>query len=139
MKTQIENSILELFLPEGTLEWFDLVKGERDTGEVRITLEEKNIPPVPPQYEGRRILSKGFVDMTITDFPIRGRRGVYIFRRRRWQVEGETELLTRDITLTLPGTKLEQEFAAFLKEDSGERTSIARLNSTRPEVAGKRV
>jgi len=117
MQIQIESSILELFLPEGTLEWFDLVKGERDKEEIRVTLEEKNLPPVPPRHEGKRILSKGFCDITITDFPIRGRRSAFTFRRRRWQVEGEKEMLKRDITLAFPGTQLEKEFAAFLKED----------------------
>jgi hypothetical protein len=133
MQIQIESSILELFLPEGTLEWFDLVKGERDTEKVRITLEEKNIPPVPSQHKGKQILSKGFFDITITDFPIRGRRGVYTFRRRRWQVEGEKKILKRDIKLTFPGTQLEQEFAAFLKEDGGYQTSVTSFNSNSPE------
>ena len=119
MKIQIDSSILELFLPEETLEWFDLVKGERDKEEVRITVEERNIPPVPPQHEGKQIQSKGFFDITITDFPIRGRRGVFTFRRRRWQVEGEKEILKRDIKLAFPGTRLEKEFANFLKEDGG--------------------
>ncbi|OFZ56053.1 MAG: hypothetical protein A3D92_20370 [Bacteroidetes bacterium RIFCSPHIGHO2_02_FULL_44_7] len=133
MHIQIDSSILELFLPEGALEWFDLIKGERDKEAVRITLEEKNMPPVPPQHKDKRIWSKGFFDITITDFPIRGRRGVFTFRRRRWQIEGEKEILKRDIKITFPGTQLEKEFAVFLKGDSRQRARVANFSCEYPK------
>lgn len=116
MIIQIDRSVLDLFLPESTLDWFDAVKGEKTETEVRITLEEKNIPPI--EDTNKKILSKGFTDITINDFPLRGRKTLLTFRRRRWQVEGTDKLLMRDIKLTFPHTQLEKEFADFLKDRS---------------------
>jgi hypothetical protein len=111
----INQIVLEMFLPKGTLEWFEIVDGVRDEN-VHITLEEKNIPPITEELKDKKIISKGFYDITITDFPARDRKLLLTFRRRRWQVEGQKELLKRDIQLTLPGTQLDVEFANFLKE-----------------------
>lgn len=111
----IDQSILRLIFPEDIFEWFDPVSGKKDDKIVSIIFEEKNIPP---EYDkNKKILSKGFTDITITDFPIRGRKTLLTFRRRYWQVEGQKELLKRDIKFSFPGTQLEKEFALFLKED----------------------
>lgn len=118
-------SIAEIFLPLGTTEWFEIVTHARDDNDVRITLEEKNIPPITEKDKDKKILSKGFSEITITDFPIRGRRTLLTFRRRYWQIEGQKELLKRDIKLSFPGTQLEKEFAAFLKDDGGRGTILA--------------
>jgi len=117
MTIPIDRSVLDLFLPESTLDWFDVVKGEKTKTEVRITLEEKNNPP--EQYKNKKLLSKGFTDITIEDFPIRGKHAALIFRRRRWQVEDTGKLVTRDIKLCFPHTQLEKEFADFLKAGGG--------------------
>lgn len=105
-----------LFLPDGVLEWFDIVSSEKTAGTLRIVFEEKNIPPVTEEIRGSHIESKGFKDITVDDFPVRGRKTVLIFRRRYWKVEGREELLKRDIPLVWEGTQLEKEFALFLKE-----------------------
>ncbi len=125
MNLVIDKSVLEVFLPSKILEWFDLVKAEKKQEDICLTLEEKNLPPTPPQHIGKSILSKGFYDITITDFPIRGKRALLTFRRRRWQIEGEKELLKRDLKLDFPGTQLEKEFALFLKEDGGRQSGLA--------------
>jgi len=116
-------SIAEIFLPVGTTEWFEITSHAKDDNDIRITLEEKNIPPITDK--DKKILSKGFSEITITDFPIRGRRTLLTFRRRYWQIEGQKELLKRDIKLSFPGTQLEKEFADFLKEDGGRGTILA--------------
>ena len=67
--------------------------------------------------EGKKILARKFHEITITDFPIRGRRTLLTFRRRYWKIEGEEKYLKRDIKLVFPGTQLELEFANFLKEN----------------------
>jgi hypothetical protein len=117
--TPKEKSVLELLFPEGVFEWFELAEGRKDENNVYIVLKEKNIPPVPEKDKNKRIEAKGFKDITITDFPIRGRRTLLTFKRRYWQVEGQKEYLKRDIQLSFPGTQLETEFAVFLKEDGG--------------------
>lgn len=122
---EIEKKILELILPEGVFEWFDVVEGKRDEKDLRIVLEEKNIPPITDELKDKKIISKGFKEITITDFPIRGRRTLLTFRRRYWQIQGERKLLKRAIKLNFPGTQLEQEFADFLKEDGGRGTILA--------------
>lgn len=110
------SDVFEVFLPEGTLKWFEVVKSTKTEKEVHIILEEKNIPPITDKLKDKKITAKDFVNITVTDFPIRGRRALLTFRRRRWIMEGEKEYLKRDIDLTFPGTQLEKEFASFLKD-----------------------
>lgn len=121
------SSALEVFLPERTLEYFEITQWSKDESDVCITLEEKDDPPVTDMNKDKTIVSKGFHDITITDFPIRGHRALLTFRRRYWQVEGQKELLKRDIPLVFPGTQLEKEFAVFLKEAGGRDSGVARL------------
>ena len=62
-----------LLLPEGTLEYFDLVDVKESVNEVVIYLEEKNI--VPEKYADQDTESKGFYDPVIVqDFPLRGKK-----------------------------------------------------------------
>jgi hypothetical protein len=123
---EIDQSILGIFFPKGTLEWFDIAKGITDKDNVYITLEEKNIPPdIPLEQKDKKIKAVKFHDITITDFPLRGRRTLLTFRRRYWKIEGSDKYLKRDIKLSFPGTQLEQEFADFLKEDGGRGTILA--------------
>jgi len=112
----INKSVLEFFLPEGTLEWFDIVDGSKDANEIKLILEEKNIPPLPESYNNEKIISKGFKEITISDYPIRGRKTLLTFRRRYWQIKGQDKLLKREIKLAAEGTTLEKEFAEFLKK-----------------------
>ena len=61
-----------LLLPEGTLDYFDLVDVKESVNEVVIYLEEKNI--VPEKYTDQDTESKGFYDPVIVqDFPLRGK------------------------------------------------------------------
>lgn len=113
MTLTLQEQILSFFLPEKTLLFFDIVSGGKTDTSIQITLEEKNEPPLEDRHRGKPVLSKGFHDITITDFPARGRKVSLTFRRRRWQV-GE-ELLVRDIQIAAAGTQLEKEFADFLK------------------------
>jgi len=75
--------------------------------------DPKNIPP--DHDPKKKLMSKGFQESSITDFPIRSKRAILIFRRRRWKVEGEKKLLMREIPLSFPGTQLGRELALFLK------------------------
>ena len=132
------NEVLKLFLPEGALDWFDVIKYSSDADTVYITLEEKDNPPLEEikavtlpsesassglvQVTGKEpvpvITARKFHNITLADFPVRGKRCLLTFRRRYWRIEGQVEYLKRDIKLAFPGTKLASEFAAFLKGDS---------------------
>ena len=119
--------LLELVLPEGIFEWFDLTDSSRTEDVLSVTLTEKNIPPLSPEDIGKHVESKGFKEITVTDFPIRGRRALLTFRRRYWQLEGQDHLLKRDIILCADGTQLEKEFASFLKEDGGRESGLTQF------------
>lgn len=134
-----ERSILKLILPKGILEWFDIAGGDMNENVLRIILEEKNIPPIAEELKDKKIISKGFKEITITDFPIRGRRTLLTFRRRYWQIEGQKELLKRDINLNFPGTQLEKEFADFLKEDGGRESGLANFYRQVSAPPGERI
>jgi hypothetical protein len=121
----IQQKVLELIFPKGVFEWFDLVDGAIDGEDIRITLEEKDNPPLGEDNKHQKIIARKFHDITITDFPIRGKRTLLTFRRRYWKIEGQKEYLKRDIQLSFIGTQLEQEFAIFLKEDGGRGTILA--------------
>lgn len=117
---QIPNKVIDLIFPEGTSQWFEIKGGHRDEevrfeGTTYITLEEKDIPPLSEDNKHKKIIDKKFHEITISDYPLRGRRTLITFRRRYWKIEGEDKYLKRDIKLTALGTQLEDEFANFLK------------------------
>jgi len=111
---------LALFLPEKTLEHFDVTETELVDGEVRLTLTEKD---VPPKHE-KPVRFHKYYDLIVSDFPIRGKPSVMTFRRRYWRVDGQKTLLTNDIPIVFPGTKLESAFASFLKASGGDVSDI---------------
>jgi hypothetical protein len=119
---KIDNNIFELIFPKGVFEWFELKEGTSDENNARIVFEEKDIPPIK---ENQKIIARKFHEITITDFPLRGKRTLLTFRRRYWKVEGQKEYLKRDLKLSFPGTQLEKEFADFLKDDGGRGTILA--------------
>lgn len=114
---KILRDLFETFLPEGIFEWFEIKTIDKDEQRIRIIFEEKNIvPKLDEKHRGKKVTSKGFKRILIDDFPIRGKKAELIFMRRLWQIEGEKELLKRDIELVIPGTTLSPDFGAFLKE-----------------------
>lgn len=117
---EIKKEILELIFPEGTFECFEITDGKSDEKNTYITFTEKDIPPLSKEHENKKIIARKLHDITVTDFPLRGKRTLLTFRRRYWKLEGQKEYLKRDIELTFPGTQLGEEFAAFLKGDCGK-------------------
>ena len=84
-----------LLLPEGTLDYFDLVDVKESVNEVVIYLEEKNI--VPEKYTDQDTESKGFYDPVIVqDFPLRGKKVFLNIRRRRWLLKKHNEYISRN-------------------------------------------
>ena len=134
-----EQTILGLMLPPGAMEWFDIIAGTRDDLQVCINFEEKNLPPLTAEDTGKKVISKGFKEITVTDFPIRGRRTLLTFRRRYWQIEGRKKLLKRDIQLCFPGTQLEAEFANFLKKDGARTSGLAEFYRHIASSPGQRI
>ena len=103
-----------LLLPEGTLDYFDLVDVKESVNEVVIYLEEKNI--VPEKYTDQDIESKGFyAPVIVQDFPLRGKK-VFLNIRRRWLLKKHNEYISRNWRMVAEGTRMTQDFASFLKE-----------------------
>ena len=113
-----ENDLLWAMLPEGLEEYFEVQGFKKTQNRFRITLVEKNIIPktLPDEYRGKKAINTVLDDIIIDDFPIRGRKGEILLKRRSWKFEGVEKMLKREIKLCVEGTKLENEFAAFLKE-----------------------
>ena len=104
-----------LLLPEGTLDYFDLVDVKESVNEVVFYLEEKNI--VPEKYTDQDAESKGFYDPVIVqDFPLRGKKVFLNIRRRRWLLNKHNEYISRNWRMVAEGTRMTQDFAFFLKE-----------------------
>ena len=110
----MDQSLIELFLPEGILEYFQVSSVKKNEDSFQISLEEKNI--IPEEYAGEKLLSKGFYDaITVQDFPVRGKACYLRIKRRRWTIEASGQIVSRDWDLVAKGTRLTEEFAAFLK------------------------
>lgn len=122
MEIESLRAALALFLPEKALEYFDITTAAVENGEIRLTLTEKNIPPATT--DETIPVFKGYKDIIVSDFPIRGKHAALTFRRRYWKIPGAHEMLARDIPLVFPGTKLERAFAQFLKDGGGNRADL---------------
>jgi hypothetical protein len=116
--------LLRKFLPAGTLEDFTITDFQED-GSVEafgetyyIELTEKKY--IPSGFEGKQVRQKGYRNKRVLDFPIRGRKTVLVYRRRKWQVEDEPGIYMRPLTITAAGVKLSPEFAFFFTEEDRE-------------------
>lgn len=126
MSTDINQALIELILPEGVLEYFDIVGLEKgDSGKyvydktLTIYLEEKN--KIPEEYKPYKYKACGFMEpRQINDYPIRNMLVSLSVKRRRWnvEIEGQTKKVSRDWNVVAQGTRMSAEYAAFLKEVS---------------------
>ena len=104
-----------LLLPEGTLDYFDVINVIEDSTQIVIYLEEKNL--VPKEYKDKDTESKGFYEpVVVRDFPIRGREVFLNVRRRRWIVKPDGRYISRNWHMVASGTSMTREVASFLKE-----------------------
>jgi hypothetical protein len=78
-------------------------------------LNEKNT--TPKEYNNRQLISKEFLnEITIQDFPFRG-KFVYLHnKRRRWTDKESQEKTRRDWNIIAQGKQMTQKFADFLKD-----------------------
>lgn len=109
-----EKEFLAAVLPSGILEYFTFAEVQNNPDSFEIYLEESN--KHPEEYKGQKLSSKGFCQqISIQDYPIRGKAVYLKIRRRRWLNETTGKIVTRNWELVAKGTRLTQEFAAFLK------------------------
>ena len=118
-KRPLENylELLKLFLPDILVEHFDLTQSQQELEVLHLYFEEQNKPPL--EHASKILISKGFHDeITVQDFPLRGKRVFLHIKRRRWTDKQTNAVVQRDWTLVAKGSRMTEEFAAFLKEIS---------------------
>jgi Fe-S cluster biosynthesis and repair protein YggX len=118
-KKTLENhlALLKLFLPDILVEHFDLISSNEIGETLHLYFEEQNKPPV--EHASKLLVSKGFHDeITVQDFPLRGKKVFLHIKRRRWTEKQTNLIVQRDWNLVSKGSRITEEFAAFLKEIS---------------------
>lgn len=112
MENHIE--LLKLFLPELLVEHFDLQTIKQEGETLHLYFEEQNKPP--HEHASKVLISKGFHDeITVQDFPLRGKKVFLHIKRRRWTDKQSSEIVQRNWNLVAKGSRITEEFAAFLK------------------------
>lgn len=108
-------TLLKYLLPDGLLEYFEITKVDLQSDVFSIYLSELN--NIPKEYTQDKLISKGFYDeIKVQDFPIRGKACYLYIKRRRWDNITTGEIVHRNWELVAKGTRLTNDFAAFLKE-----------------------
>lgn len=117
--------LLGHFLPEGLLVHFDIVdifllgdvKSKKEYFEV--VLEEQN-KILSKEVDASQYESKGFTEVTLQDFPLRGKPTYLRIRRRRWRLKEDHKIVIRnDFSFVAEGSGFTQELSDFLKDTSG--------------------
>ena len=114
---ELDIDLLKLFLPDVLVDHFKLMKTEQKGEVLHLSFEELNKSPA--EFSDLQLVSNGFHSpITIQDFPVRGKEVYFHIKRRRWQDKASKKIVQRDWTLVAKGTRMTDEFAAFLKEIS---------------------
>lgn len=127
MQKDMNFALLELVLPEGILDYFEIKDFKTaPTGEkiylkkLTIYLDEKK--QIPEEYKDTQYKASGFAEpRIIEDYPIRDMLVSLSVKRRRWDVKTEngTIKVSRDWSKIIKqGTKKTKGFVDFLKEIS---------------------
>lgn len=111
---ELSLDLLKLILPELLITHFDIVKHQTIEGELHLYFEEKK--DVPKEFKHCVVNAHGFhKEITIQDFPLRGKTVYLHIKRRRWLDKTTKEIIQRDWNLVALGTRMTAEFAHFLK------------------------
>ena len=68
----MNKDLAQYLLPDGLLDYFEIVKDETQNDRVHFYLKERNI--IPQKYQSEQSQSKGFaLEITVEDFTLRGK------------------------------------------------------------------
>lgn len=116
----MDKDIISNFLPEGLLAHFSIIDVLMlgDVGSKKmffeIYLEENN--EILGAYDKEQYESKGFTEISIQDFPIRGKAVYLKIKRRRWRhKERPNEIIRNDFSFVAEGSGFTKELSDFLK------------------------
>lgn len=111
---EISKELLHLLLPELLVTHFELIKFKVEDKIVHIYFEEK--PDIPIEEKDKELIAHGFhKEITIQDFPLRGKPVYLHVKRRRWLDKSTKQVVQRDWNIVAKGSRMTVEFAAFLK------------------------
>jgi len=117
---------LSHIFPKGLLEHFritsflELGNIADKTMFYEVHLEENNI--ILGDIDQNLFESKGFTEVVLQDFPIRGKAVFLRFKRRRWRLKSDkNKIIRNDFSFVAIGSGFTQELSDFLK-DSGRYT-----------------
>jgi hypothetical protein len=114
MPNQAGVDLAKLLLPADISEFFLITDVIQSKESITIYLEENDTHPI--EYKDDKLVSKGFFEsITVQDFPLRGKSVFLNIRRRRWTNETTGDIVWRDWEVVAKGTRMTNEFAAFLK------------------------
>ena len=121
--------LFSFFLPPDSLKYFEIENIEVKEGKEKylgeygfddeytiVFIEKEKLPDDPRKYENKKLRTKGYSEINIEDFPIRGRKTKLRFRIRKWQIEGEPGIVQRKFDIKAEGVRYTREFAFFFKE-----------------------
>lgn len=111
---EISKELLNLLLPELLVTHFKLIKFKVEDKIVHIYFEEK--VDTPSEEKDKVLIAHGFhKEITIQDFPLRGKPVYLHVKRRRWLDKSTKQVVQRDWNIVAKGSRMTVEFAAFLK------------------------
>lgn len=106
--------LLKVLLPELLITHFDITKHETRDNVLHFHFEEKK--DIPVEFSSDILISHGFhKEVSIQDFPVRGKNVYLHIKRRRWLDKNTKIVVQRNWDLVAQGTRMTVEFAAFLK------------------------
>ncbi len=104
--------LAECVLPEEMIEYFEVVKVDKTTETLDVTLEERDNGVAG--YDSGQLRPNGFYEESIVrDYPVRGRKMSFHVKRRRWIDTATGKSVSRRWDLVAEGTRFSKEFAAF--------------------------
>jgi hypothetical protein len=119
----LELDYLSHIFPKGLLDHFtikaflELGNAAKKTMFHEIQLEENN--KILGDFDQNLYESKGFTEVILQDFPIRGKAVFLRFKRRRWREKcDKAKIVRNDFSFVAVGSGFTQELSDFLK-DSG--------------------
>ena len=111
---ELSKDFLSLLLPELLVTHFEIIDFRTEDKIIHIHFEEKK--SLPKEEKKRRLIAHGFhKEITIQDFPLRGKTVYLHVKRRRWLDKPSNQIVQRDWNLVAKGSRMTVEFAAFLK------------------------
>lgn len=120
--------ILSFFLPEGMIDWFEIVKiiEEPNKGTEQADVLYGTVMHIYLDERDNRtgeelgLKPNGFTEPTVVkDYPIRNRKVLLHVRRRRYVDADNRNVILNQYPLTAEGTKVSVEFGLFFKDGDG--------------------